>query len=66
MKLRKFIASTIGEYLNENIQNDEKLIYKIKQSLVMIYDFSKGTLFDYINWDDVNDVSTDADEWRYN
>jgi hypothetical protein len=63
MKLRKFIASTIGEYLNENIQNDEKLIYKIKQSLVMIYDFSKGTLSDYINWDD---VSTDADEWRYN
>ena len=31
-----------------------------------IYDFSKGTLSDYINWDDVYDVNTDGDEWRYN
>jgi len=31
-----------------------------------IYDFSKGTLLDYINWDDVYDVNTDGDEWRYN
>jgi len=31
-----------------------------------IYDFSKGTLSNYINWDDVYDVNTDGDEWRYN
>jgi hypothetical protein len=31
-----------------------------------IYDFSKGTLRDYINWNDVYDVNTDGDEWRYN
>jgi len=31
-----------------------------------IYDFSKGTLSDYINWDDMYDVNTDGDEWRYN
>jgi len=31
-----------------------------------IYDFSKGTLSDYINWDDVYDVNVDDDEWRYN
>ena len=31
-----------------------------------IYDFSKGTLLNYINWDDVYDVNTDGDEWRYN
>lgn len=31
-----------------------------------IYDFSKGTLRDYINWDDVYDVNVDGDEWRYN
>ena len=30
-----------------------------------IYDFSKGTLRDYINWD-VYDVNVDGDEWRYN
>lgn len=31
-----------------------------------IYDFSKGTLRDYINWDDVYDVNVDGNEWRYN
>jgi hypothetical protein len=31
-----------------------------------IYDFSKGTLRDYINWDDVYDVDVEGDEWRYN
>jgi hypothetical protein len=31
-----------------------------------IYDFSKGTLVDYIEWGDVYDVSTVDDKWRYN
>ena len=30
-----------------------------------IYDFSKGTLRDYITWDDVYDVNVEGDEWRY-
>lgn len=30
-----------------------------------IYDFSKGTLKNYINWDDVYDVTVENDEWRY-
>ena len=30
-----------------------------------IYDFSKGTLRDYIQWDDIYDVHVDGDEWRY-
>lgn len=30
-----------------------------------IYDFSKGTLKDYIDWDDVYDVIVEGDEWRY-
>ncbi len=145
--LRKFISTTIREYLNENVQNTEDLIQQIKKSIIMetlvdedefnelyngdwdlawknfvdnqengdcqgivsgiiynfknvkkvfgeievdepyideygdeqtlmthhwitingkIYDFSKGTLSDYINWDDIYDVNTDGDEWRYN
>ena len=35
MKLRKFIATTIREYLNENLQNTEDLIQQIKKSLIM-------------------------------
>jgi hypothetical protein len=31
-----------------------------------IYDFSKGTLRDYITWDDVYDVNVEGDKWRYN
>ena len=31
-----------------------------------IYDFSKGTLRDYINWDDQYEANVDGDEWRYN
>lgn len=30
-----------------------------------IYDFSKGTLRDYITWDDIYDVNVEGDEWRY-
>ena len=29
------------------------------------YDFSKGTLKDYIDWDDIYDVKPNNDEWRY-
>jgi hypothetical protein len=32
----------------------------------VIYDFSKGTLVDYIEWSDKYDVSVDGEEWRYN
>lgn len=145
--LRKFIKTTIREYLNEQHSNDTDLINMIKKSLIMetlvdeeefneiyngdlelawkkfvdqqengdcqgivsniimdfknvnkvfgeievdepyideygdeqilithhwvtingkIYDFSKGTLTDYINWDDVYDVNVEGDEWRYN
>ena len=145
--LRKFIKTTIREFLNENVQNTDDLIQQIKKSLIMetlvdedefnelyngdwdlawknfvdnqengdcqgivsgiiynfknvkkvfgeievdepyideygdeqtlmthhwitingkIYDFSKGTLSDYINWDDMYDVNTDGDEWGYN
>ena len=31
-----------------------------------ICDFSKGTLIDYINWDDKYDPCIDDEEWRYN
>jgi mRNA-degrading endonuclease YafQ of YafQ-DinJ toxin-antitoxin module len=31
-----------------------------------IYDFSKGTLKNYIDWEDVYDVEVEGDEWRYN
>lgn len=31
-----------------------------------IYDFSKGTLSNYIKWDNIYDVNIDGDEWRYN
>jgi hypothetical protein len=31
-----------------------------------ILDFSKGTLKDYINWDDLYAIEVDGDEWRYN
>ena len=31
-----------------------------------IYDFSKGTLRDYINWDNQYEANVDGDEWRYN
>ena len=30
-----------------------------------IYDFSKGTLRDYIQWYDIYDVHVDGEEWRY-
>jgi hypothetical protein len=146
-KLKSTIKTIMREYLNENIKNSEKLIQRIKKSLIMetlvdedefnelfngdwdlawrtfvdnqengdcqmivsgiihnfknvkkvfgeievdepyideygeeqtlmthhwitindkIYDFSKGTLSDYINWDDIYDVSVDGNEWRYN
>jgi hypothetical protein len=31
-----------------------------------IYDFSKGTLRDAIQWEDVYDVEVEGEEWRYN
>jgi hypothetical protein len=55
-----------NSYIDEN--NEEQILMthhwiKINDT---IYDFSKGTLMDYIQWDDVYNVSTIGDEWRYN
>jgi hypothetical protein len=71
----KTVIKTIKKVFAE-IEVDEPYIdeYGDEQTLMThhwitingnIYDFSKGTLLDYINWDDVYDVNVDGDEWRY-
>jgi len=31
-----------------------------------MYDFSKGTLRNYISWSDIYDIDIEEDKWRYN
>lgn len=53
-------------YIDENGNEQTLMTHHWVEIDGKIYDFSKGTLTQYIDWCDKYDPSTEGDEWRYN
>lgn len=53
------------EYLDEEGEEQNIMTHHWVTIDGKLFDFTKGTLIDYINWDDVYDTSVGTDDWRY-
>jgi hypothetical protein len=54
----------LEEYREESVENYNFTHHWIEIDGI-IYDFSKGTLKDYIDWDDIYDPYIESEKWRY-
>jgi len=54
------------EYIDEDGDPQNLVTHHWSQIGDVIYDFSKGTLKDHIEWGDLYGVEVDGEEWRYN
>lgn len=55
-----------NSYIDEYGEEQTLMTHHWVEIMGKIYDFSKGTLKNYIDFDDIYNVNTDGDEWRYN